>query len=182
MWAIKYIYGIGCFVLALFPTLLARLVLSRFEHAERQLFYYAAAFFLVLAASLVFTGWYLLTRLDSPVPRNAKLLIFLQTLAIGIFVATAAPNFFKQRATSAANACINNMRQIDAAANQFALEHHLTTGDPINFPDDLTPYIKLNREGKIPPCPHGGRYYVWWVGQTIRCSLGSTIVPAHVVP
>jgi hypothetical protein len=74
------------------------------------------------------------------------------------------------------------MRQIDAAANQFALEHRLKTGAPIKFPDDLTPYIKLAREGKIPACPQGGSYYVWWVGQTPKCTLGNTVKPAHVMP
>jgi Icc-related predicted phosphoesterase len=44
---------------------------------------------------------------------------------------------------SPANACINNLRQIDAGANQFALENHKTNGEAINFPDDLTPYVKL---------------------------------------
>jgi hypothetical protein len=56
------------------------------------------------------------------------------------------------------NACINHLRQIDAAANEFALERNLKAGDKINFPDDLTPFIKLNSQGKIPSCPSGGIY------------------------
>jgi len=84
--------------------------------------------------------------------------------------------------TSVANACINNLRQIDAAANQFALEHHLTNGDPINFPNDLTPYIKLNKDGKIPSCPSGGIYQDGIVGLAPTCSLGTTVTPAHVLP
>jgi len=84
--------------------------------------------------------------------------------------------------TSPANACINNLRQIDAAANQFALEHHLTNGDRINFPNDLTPYIKLNSAGKIPSCPSGGTYYIGRVGKNPICSLGTTVTPAHVLP
>ncbi len=178
----KYILGIGCFDLAPFPVLFAIRVFTHSEHAERQLIYYAVAFFLVLAAGLMFSGWCLVPRLNSPVWRKTKLLIFMQTVAVGILIMAMVPNLFKARATSSANSCINNMRQIDAAANQFALEHHLTTGDPINFPNDLTPYIKFNRQGMIPPCLYGGHYYVWWVGQSVRCSLGSTIVPAHVVP
>ena len=74
------------------------------------------------------------------------------------------------------------VRQIDAAANQFALENHLTNGDRINFPNDLTPYIKLNREGKIAPCPSGGTYYIQRVGSKPICSLGYTVTPAHVLP
>jgi hypothetical protein len=84
--------------------------------------------------------------------------------------------------TSPANACINNLRQIDAAANQFALEHNLTNGDRINYPDDLTPYIKLNSSGKIPPCPSGGIYHVGRAGTPPTCSLGTTVTPSHVLP
>ena len=93
----------------------------------------------------------------------------------------AVPNFVKARSTSAANACINNLRQIDAAANQYALEHQLTAATPIHFPDDLTPYIKLNRQGKIPRCPQGGVYEISQVGQTPTCSLSFTI-SGHALP
>jgi len=78
-------------------------------------------------------------------------------------------------------ACINNLRQIDWAAKQFALEQHKTNGEAINFPNDLTPYIKLNREGKIFPCPNGGIYYIKKIGDMPTCTL-STATPAHVLP
>jgi len=78
--------------------------------------------------------------------------------------------------------CINNLRQIDAAANQFALEHQLTNGTPISFPNDLTPYIKLNGAGKIPGCPQGGIYTLKKVSDVPTCSLGTTGTPAHVLP
>ena len=48
--------------------------------------------------------------------------IMIVVAIIGLLAAIAIPNFVKARATSQANACINNLRQIDAAANQFALE------------------------------------------------------------
>ena len=99
-----------------------------------------------------------------------------------LMMAIAIPNFVKARSTSQANACINNLRQIDAAANEFALEHHLSAGAPINFPTDLTPYIKLNSQGKIPACPAGGVYNLTQVGATPTCSLGTTVTPAHVMP
>jgi len=102
--------------------------------------------------------------------------------AIGLLVWMAIPNFIRSRATSAANPCINNLRQIDAAANQFALEHNQTNGAPIHFPDDLTPYIKLNSAGKIPGCPNGGVYHISKVGKAPTCSLGTTVTPAHVLP
>jgi len=92
------------------------------------------------------------------------------------------PNFIRARSTSCCNACINNLRQVDAAANQFALEHHKMKGDAINFPDDLTPYIKFNSAGKIPQCPDGDHYTLKHVGDTPTCSLGTNVTPTHVLP
>ena len=112
---------------------------------------------------------------------KAKVLIALPLLCIGIFVA-GAPYFIKSRSTSAGNACINNLRQIDGAAQQFALERGKTNGESINFPDDLTPYIKLNSNSKIPSCPQGGIYSIKKVGDEPTCSLSNTIVPAHILP
>jgi hypothetical protein len=97
-------------------------------------------------------------------------------------LAVVIPNFVKAHSISNGNACISNLRQIDAAANQFAVDHNLTNGSPINFPDDLTPYIKLNGAGKIPSCPQGGIYHISKVGETPTCSLGTTVTPAHILP
>jgi type II secretory pathway pseudopilin PulG len=109
--------------------------------------------------------------------------ISILVLVAGILAAIAIPNWGAgSHRTSPANACINNLRQIDAAANQFALEHSLTNGDRISFPNDLTPYIKLNSAGKIPPCPSGGVYHISKVGETPTCSLGTTVTPGHVLP
>ena len=108
--------------------------------------------------------------------------IMIVVAIIGLLAAIAIPNFVKARATSQANACINNLRQIDAAANQFALEQGKTSGATINFPTDLTPYIKLNSSSSLPGCPAGGTYSDSTVGATPVCSLGSTVTPAHALP
>jgi type IV pilus assembly protein PilA len=101
---------------------------------------------------------------------------------VGAILAVFIPNFIKARGTRAASACINNLRQIDAAANEFALENGKRTGDKISFPNDLTPYIKLNSAGKIPPCPNGGTYSISIVGDKPTCSLGTTVTPPDVLP
>ena len=108
--------------------------------------------------------------------------IMIVVAIIGLLAAVAIPNFIKARATSQANACINNLRQIDGAASQFALEKGKTTGATLNFPTDLLPYIKLNKAGSLPPCPVGGDYYQDnVVGATPTCSLGTSVTPAHVL-
>jgi prepilin-type N-terminal cleavage/methylation domain-containing protein len=108
--------------------------------------------------------------------------IMIVVTIIGLLAAIAIPNFVKARATTQANACINNLRQIDAAADEFALEMKKTTGTAINFPNDLTPYIKLNSANSIPGCPAGGTYNGSAVGNQPTCSLGTMVTPAHVMP
>jgi hypothetical protein len=103
-------------------------------------------------------------------------------LFVGLFVLVVIPCYVQTHFVSSTNPCINNLRQIDAAANQFALEHNLTNGEAINFPNDLTLYIKLNSAGKIPACPNGGIYRISKVGETPTCSLGASVTPAHVLP
>jgi prepilin-type N-terminal cleavage/methylation domain-containing protein len=108
--------------------------------------------------------------------------IMIVVAIIGLLAAIAIPNFVKARATSQANACINNLRQIDAAANQFALEMKQTTGSTFTLTSDLTPYIKLNSASSIPGCPAGGTYTSTTVGVNPTCSLSDTVTPAHVLP
>jgi prepilin-type N-terminal cleavage/methylation domain-containing protein len=108
--------------------------------------------------------------------------IMIVVAIIGLLAAIAIPNFVKARAASQANACINNLRQIDAAAQEFALEKGKKTGDTITYPGDLTPYIKLNAAGSIPPCPAGGAYTEATVGGNPACSLSSTVTPSHILP
>ena len=107
--------------------------------------------------------------------------IMIVVAIIGLLAAIAIPNFVKARAQSQANACINNLRQIDAAANQFALERGKKSGDAIVLTTDLTPYIKLNSANSIPPCPAAGGYTLAFVGSTPTCSL-STLTPGHTLP
>jgi prepilin-type N-terminal cleavage/methylation domain-containing protein len=108
--------------------------------------------------------------------------IMIVVAIIGLLAAIAIPNFVKARATSQANACINNLRQIDAAANQFALEQKRTTGSTFTLTTDLTPYIKLNSASSIPGCPAGGTYTSSTVGINPTCSLSTGVTPAHVLP
>jgi prepilin-type N-terminal cleavage/methylation domain-containing protein len=104
------------------------------------------------------------------------------TLAIiGLLAAIAIPNFVKARATSQATTCINNLRQIDSAAQQFALEQRKRTGQDINYPDDLTPYFRLNINNSIPPCPAGGIYDCSTVGTPPTCDLSTGTAPPHVL-
>ncbi len=110
--------------------------------------------------------------------------IMIVVAIIGLLAAIAIPNFMHSRAQSQATACINNMRQIDSAIQQFSMETGKKAGDAINYPADITPYIKLNENSSIPSCPAQGIYNPTLVGNipSILCSLSDTVSPPHILP
>jgi prepilin-type N-terminal cleavage/methylation domain-containing protein len=109
--------------------------------------------------------------------------IMIVVAIIGLLAAIAIPNFVKARATSQQSACINNMRQITAAVNEWALETGQTTGaNVVNA--DLTPYIQLNSNSSLPPCPARGTYTIGLVGNLpqVTCSLSTLTTAPHKTP
>lgn len=102
---------------------------------------------------------------------------------IGLLVAVAVPNFMKSRATSQQNACINNLRQISSAIEQWALETGQAAGSPPpSLTTDLTPYIQLNSNSAVPTCPAGGSYTIYNVSSVpqMDCSLSSLTSNPHI--
>ena len=110
--------------------------------------------------------------------------IMIVVAIIGLLAAIAIPNLVKARSTSQANACINNMHQIDGAVTEWALEKGKKTGDPApSLTSDLTPYLRLNSSSSIPSCPAGGSYIMNTVGAIpqITCTLSTTVDPPHIL-
>ena len=101
---------------------------------------------------------------------------------IGLLAAIAIPNFIKARATAQGNACINNLRQMDAAAQQYALEKKAGAGATFVLNTDLTPYIKLNSSSSMPPCPAQGTYTFASVSNSPSCSLSAQLPTKHILP
>lgn len=94
--------------------------------------------------------------------------IALAILIIPLMIAIAIPNFVKARSVAQTNACINNLRQIDAAKMQWALENSKTNG-AIPAAVDLSPYLKGGL--KSLQCPAGGTYTIGPVGEEPTCSI-----------
>lgn len=90
--------------------------------------------------------------------------IMIVVAIIGLLAAIAIPNFVKARATAQKNACINNLRQIDAANQQYALENNLGAGQPLPAFTEPTYKQYLGRGstgaevGEDIKCPAGGTY------------------------
>ena len=110
--------------------------------------------------------------------------IMIVVAIIGLLAAIAIPNFVRARETSQANACINNLRQFDAGAQQWALESGAAGSATVTLDTDVTPYIKLTSENTLPSCPAGGTYSSSWVvTNSPTCTLSSLPAPfAHKLP
>lgn len=95
---------------------------------------------------------------------------YLGVFFVALLMAIAVPNFEKARATAQEYACINNLRQIQAAKNEWALEKG-KDGGAVPAESDLTPYLA---NGKFPVCPAGGTYTIGAVTNNPTCT-----VPGH---
>lgn len=95
---------------------------------------------------------------------------------IPLLAAIAIPNFVKARSTAQMNACINNLRQLDAAKNQWALEYTKTNGVTVTE-NELKAYIKLNAAGGLPKCPASGIYNLGPIGEAPTCSINGHELP-----
>jgi prepilin-type N-terminal cleavage/methylation domain-containing protein len=76
--------------------------------------------------------------------------IMIVVAIIGLLAAIAIPNFVRARTTSQKNACINNLRQIDGAVQQWALEQKKAASATVAY-TDIKDYLKNSVI-----CPSGG--------------------------
>ncbi|MDW8320902.1 MAG: prepilin-type N-terminal cleavage/methylation domain-containing protein [Armatimonadota bacterium] len=93
--------------------------------------------------------------------------IMIVVLIIGILLAIAVPNFVRARESSRAKSCVANLKQIDAAKEQWAMDNNKANGDECQMSNLVPNYIKAT-----PACPSGGTYTVGNVGTNPTCSIG----------
>jgi prepilin-type N-terminal cleavage/methylation domain-containing protein len=98
--------------------------------------------------------------------------IMIVVAIIGLLAAIAIPNFVKARTTAQKNACINNLRQIDGAKEQWALEKKQAPNAAINQAE-VDEYIK----GGTPLCPAGGNYTYGNVDVDPLCDVALHVLP-----
>ena len=77
--------------------------------------------------------------------------IMIVVAIIGLLAAIAIPNFVRARTTSQKNACINNLRQIDGAKQQWALENKQAAHCDRRSSTDVQPYLRARHaRGQLP--------------------------------
>lgn len=104
---------------------------------------------------------------------------------IGLLATIATPTWVRARTTSQAKTCINNLRQIDAAVQQWALDTKSAPSTPVVF-DDISSYLK-----HTVLCPVAGStatfatsYMLTTVGEKPTCQIGN-LLPSpytHALP
>jgi len=95
--------------------------------------------------------------------------IMIVVAIIGLLAAIAIPNFVKARGTAQKNACINNLRQLDGAKEQWALENKKSEGTATTGSEnDIYAYLK---GAASPACPAGGTYAVSAIGANPTCTI-----------
>jgi len=107
--------------------------------------------------------------------------IMIVVAIIGLLAAIAYPNYAKARTTSQKNSCIDNLRQLDGAMQQYALEYKQAATAPVTL-SQVTPYIHNTLV-----CPAGGTttddsYSVTDFQTAPVCvSIGGTSARGHVM-
>jgi prepilin-type N-terminal cleavage/methylation domain-containing protein len=98
---------------------------------------------------------------------------------IALLASIAIPYFVTYRASAQAKVCVSNLKQIEAAKEQWALEYRKTTGDAVDMTDlvGVNSYIKSSVS-----CPgNDGDYIVGAVGTPAKCPLSGQL-PTHALP
>ncbi|MGV3723999.1 MAG: type IV pilin protein, partial [Actinomycetota bacterium] len=76
--------------------------------------------------------------------------IMIVVLIIGILLAIAVPNFIRARESSRAKSCVSNLKQIDSAKEQWAMDNKKTSADT---PADTDLYGADKYVKSTPACP-----------------------------
>ena len=104
--------------------------------------------------------------------------IMIVVAIIGLLAAIAIPNFVKARTTAQKNACINNLRQIDGAIQQWALENKKDSAATVGF-TDVSPYLK-----NAVICPSGGTAFSdsYTISDVQTKPVCKKVAATHVLP
>lgn len=85
---------------------------------------------------------------------------------IAMMLAIATPSFVKTRDTARTNACLSNLKAVDGAKMQWAMESRKTDGDTVAWIDIAPSYMKASVT-----CPWGFAYTLQPIGTPPYCPV-----------
>ena len=103
---------------------------------------------------------------------------------IGLLASIAIPNLVRARTTSQTNACINNLRQIDGAKQEWGTDNHFAANVKPGIAE-LQPYLGRGTNGSLPTCPLDSRnsWNSSYTGGNLQTPPVCKILPAsHLLP
>jgi prepilin-type N-terminal cleavage/methylation domain-containing protein len=100
--------------------------------------------------------------------------IMIVVLIIGVLMSIAVPSFIQARQSGRKSACLANLKAIETAKEQWAMDNKKANGDPVALTNlvGLTLYIK-----STPSCPEAGTYTVNNIGTSPVCTVASHLLP-----
>lgn len=117
--------------------------------------------------------------------------IMIVVLIIGILLAIAVPNFVRARESSRAKACVSNLKQIDSAKEQWAMDNKKPAGDSTLKDTDISTLAGSKLVGpdgyikSVPTCEAAGTYTVGPIGTNPECSVKANTAASyapHILP
>lgn len=100
--------------------------------------------------------------------------IMIVVLIIAVLLAIAIPNFLRARETSRAKSCCANLRQIETAKEQWAMDNKAAATETPAAADLVDEYMKGTPD-TLPLCPSDGTYDIGDMSTRPSCDGGSGV-------
>ena len=110
--------------------------------------------------------------------------IMIVVLIIGILLAIAVPNFVKARETSRTKACVSNLKQLQSAVQQWAMDTKASGTATVTLANVCGTGLYISGPAAGPVCPaNNAGYTLTTVDANPTCTYNTTVPTAgHVLP
>jgi prepilin-type N-terminal cleavage/methylation domain-containing protein len=102
--------------------------------------------------------------------------IMIVVAIIGLLAAIAIPSFMKARTQSQTNACINNLRMIEAGKEQWALATKKAQDYAIATADEAEVLAYVKNPSSATNCPAGGTIAFGAIGSNATCTITNHVL------
>lgn len=102
--------------------------------------------------------------------------IMIVVAIIGLLAAIAIPSFMKARTQSQTNACINNLRMIEAGKEQWALATKKAQDYAIATADEAEVLAYVKNPSSATNCPAGGTIDFGAIGSNATCTITNHVL------